>query len=65
MNHSTEEDYLKAIYSLSKGQPVSTNDLANELKVKASSITDMIKKLSDKKLYQKRSRICLGSSLQR
>lgn len=49
MNHSTEEDYLKAIYSLSKGQPVSTNDLANELKVKASSITDMIKKLSDKK----------------
>ncbi len=49
MNHSTEEDYLKAIYALSKGKPVSTNDLANELQVKASSITDMIKKLSDKK----------------
>lgn len=49
MNHSTEEDYLKAIYALSKGKPVSTNDLAAELQVKASSITDMIKKLSDKK----------------
>ncbi len=49
MNHSTEEDYLKAIYALSKGTPVSTNDLAAILQVKASSITDMIKKLSDKK----------------
>jgi DtxR family Mn-dependent transcriptional regulator len=49
MNHSTEEDYLKAIYALSKGKHVSTNDLAAELQVKASSITDMIKKLSDKK----------------
>lgn len=49
MTHSTEEDYLKAIYALSKGKPVSTNDLATELQVKPSSITDMIKKLSEKK----------------
>ncbi len=48
----TEENYLKAIFSLSakKNIAVSTNDIANKLKTKASSVTDMIKKLADKKL---------------
>ena len=48
----TEENYLKAIYSLSfeKNKSVSTNAIAKQLLTKASSVTDMIKKLSDKKL---------------
>lgn len=51
MNSSTEEDYLKAIYKLSiKDNSVATNAIAEQLNTKASSVTDMIKKLSDKKL---------------
>ena len=48
----TEENYLKSIYHLSKGgdKDVSTNDLADEMKTKAASVTDMIKRLSIKKL---------------
>jgi len=48
----TEENYLKAIYSLGlhSGDNVSTNKIAERLKTKASSVTDMIKKLSGKKL---------------
>lgn len=48
----TEENYLKAIYriGLHSGDNVSTNKIAEKLKTKASSVTDMIKKLSDKKL---------------
>jgi len=48
----TEENYIKAIYSLGlhSGDTVSTNKIAEKLKTKASSVTDMIKKLSDKKL---------------
>lgn len=46
-----EENYLKAIYHLgSANDNVSTNSLAEELDTKASSVTDMIKKLSQKKL---------------
>tara|TARA_B110000438_G_C15782444_1_gene636891 strand:+ start:822 stop:1475 length:654 start_codon:yes stop_codon:yes gene_type:complete len=46
----SEEDYLKAIYSLSiKGSSTSTNDIAKALTMKASSVTDMIKKLAEKK----------------
>ena len=49
MRTSSEEDYLKAIYSLSDiDNGASTNALANHLDMKASSITDMLKKLSDK-----------------
>lgn len=51
LTHS-EENYLKVIFQLS-GQEhdrVSTNSLADKLCTKASSITDMLKKLSDKKL---------------
>lgn len=51
-NSFTEENYLKAIYKLSrKGDSgVSTNALAERMDTKASSATDMIKRLSTKKL---------------
>lgn len=46
----TEENYLKSIYHLSKagGQSVTTNELAEVMNTKAASVTDMIKKLSNK-----------------
>ncbi len=52
MNTYTEENYLKAIfkYGNKSKEGVSTNVIADELNTKASSVTDMIKKLSDKKL---------------
>ena len=52
MNSFTEENYLKAIFKLDSVEKdgVSTNSIAEELHTKASSVTDMIKKLSDKKL---------------
>ena len=48
----TEENYLKAIYSLAyaNSNKVSTTLISEELKTKASSVTDMIKKLADKNL---------------
>ena len=52
----TEENYLKAIYSLSAdGNNASTNDIAMAVKTKAASVTDMLKKLADKNLisYEK------------
>jgi len=53
----SEENYLKAIFTLSqdgKGS-ISTNDLAEKMATKASSVTDMLKKLCEKELleYQK------------
>ena len=52
MLSQTEENYLKAIFTISllTGKSVSTNNIAEKLKTKASSVTDMIKKLSEKKL---------------
>lgn len=49
-----EERYLKAIYKISqkKGNPVATNDLAEELNTSAASVTDMVKKLFEKQLVQ-------------
>ncbi|WP_418512749.1 metal-dependent transcriptional regulator [Corallibacter sp.] len=46
----TEENYIKAIFhlSLQGKETVSTNDLAEAMSTKASSATDMIKKLSEK-----------------
>tara|TARA_R110002049_G_scaffold309094_1_gene516822 strand:- start:14766 stop:15422 length:657 start_codon:yes stop_codon:yes gene_type:complete len=46
----TEENYIKAIYHLGKqgSITVSTNAIAKEMDTKASSVTDMVKKLSDK-----------------
>jgi len=53
----TEENYLKAIYHLSEGgqKSVLTNELADAMNTKPASVTDMIKKLSAKKLiaYEK------------
>jgi DtxR family Mn-dependent transcriptional regulator len=48
----SEENYLKAIYHLERqeGTAVSTNAVAEKIQTKASSVTDMIKKLSDKNL---------------
>jgi DtxR family Mn-dependent transcriptional regulator len=54
---TSEENYLKVIYHLSLVSPkgVNTNAIAGMLETKASSVTDMLKKLSDKNLvsYQK------------
>lgn len=48
----SEENYLKAIYHLSDtfDGGISTNAIAEQMKTKASSVTDMIKKLSEKGL---------------
>lgn len=52
LNYSTsEENYIKAIYRLQRqDNTVTTNELANELKTKPASVTDMMKKLKVKKL---------------
>lgn len=53
----SEENYLKAIFTLSQDAEgaISTNELAEKMLTKASSVTDMIKKLCEKELleYQK------------
>lgn len=46
-----EENYIKAIWRLQKNQEaVSTNALAEELRTKPASVTDMLKRLKEKKL---------------
>jgi len=52
----SEENYLKTIFHLEKiySGGVSTNALAGEMETKASSVTDMLKKLSEKKLVKYR-----------
>lgn len=52
MYSQSEENYLKAIFMLEKNgdKVVNTNQLAEKLKTKASSITDMVQKLSEKDL---------------
>jgi DtxR family Mn-dependent transcriptional regulator len=48
----SEENYLKTIYHLTTAldTEVSTNSIAEKMDTKASSVTDMLKKLSDKGL---------------
>lgn len=56
MNSQSEEDYLKALYHLEMDiNAVSTNSIADYLDMKPSSVTDMLKKLAEKKFinYQK------------
>ena len=56
MNSQSEEDYLKALYHLEMDfDSVSTNSIADYLDMKPSSVTDMLKKLAEKKFinYQK------------
>ena len=51
MNTLAEENYLKSIYHLSLNEGnVSTNQIAALLNTRAASVTDMLKKLSDKAL---------------
>ena len=51
MNTLAEENYLKAIYKLSlHDKSVSTNQIAAALDTKASSVTDMVRKLAEKTL---------------
>jgi DtxR family transcriptional regulator, Mn-dependent transcriptional regulator len=53
----TEENYLKTIYRLSEGgsKAVLTNEIAESMSTKAASVTDMVKKLSNKNVitYEK------------
>ena len=64
MTTLAEENYLKAILKLSqyKSKIVATNAIAKELKTKASSVTEMLKKLTDKKLvlYRKYKGVSLS-----
>ena len=48
----SEENYIKGIYHLSQGgkMSISTNALAGQMETKPSSVTDMIKRLSEKGL---------------
>jgi DtxR family transcriptional regulator, Mn-dependent transcriptional regulator len=54
MNSLAEENYLKAIYKIAEngGDYIATNDIARRLNTSAASVTDMLKKLSKKKLIR-------------
>jgi DtxR family Mn-dependent transcriptional regulator len=60
----SEENYLKTIYHLTtaSGQEVSTNAIAEKMETKASSVTDMLKKLAEKEwiVYQKYKGVLLS-----
>jgi len=66
LNSLAEENYLKAIFKLSELNPenVTTNDLAAMLNMKAASVTDMLQKLSEKKMirYKKYQGVTLTST---
>jgi DtxR family Mn-dependent transcriptional regulator len=50
MPRKSVEDYLKAVYELSpNGTSVSTTDISKALKVAPASVTEMLKKLAEKK----------------
>ncbi|EAR16339.1 MULTISPECIES: metal-dependent transcriptional regulator [Robiginitalea] len=65
MTHS-EENYLKGIYHLCKGGSVAvaTNAIAAQMDTKPSSVTDMVKRLSEKGLvdYRKYQGVSLTES---
>ncbi|NBC09493.1 MAG: metal-dependent transcriptional regulator [Bacteroidetes bacterium] len=48
----TEENYLKAVFKISerKGKPASTNAISQAMDTSAASVTDMVKRLSEKGL---------------
>ncbi len=50
----TEENYLKAIFKLSEREagPVTTNAIASAMQTTAASVTDMLKRLSEKALVE-------------
>jgi DtxR family Mn-dependent transcriptional regulator len=51
---STEENYLKAIFKIEEREagPAGTNHIAEEMRTSAASASDMIRKLSEKKLLE-------------
>ena len=57
MTSLTEENYLKAMYTLINAvdKKASTNEIAKKMETKASSVTDMLKRLNEKGLvdYEK------------
>ncbi|HAO14503.1 MAG TPA: iron-dependent repressor, partial [Tenacibaculum sp.] len=57
MFSQSEENYIKTIFHLggTSAKGISTNSIAKKLKTKASSVTDMVKKLSEKNvvIYKK------------
>lgn len=61
---NSEENYIKAIYHLShiSQKGVNTNAIAGVMETKASSVTDMVKKLSEKELvaYKKYQGVTLS-----
>jgi DtxR family Mn-dependent transcriptional regulator len=63
---STEENYLKAIFKLSESpeEAVSTNAISAQMETSAASVTDMLKRLSEKELlhYIKYRGVRLSSS---
>ena len=62
----TEENYIKAIFQIgtTPESNVSTNALADSLQTKPATVSDMIKKLSHKKLifYEKYKGVALSAS---
>ncbi|MBX2979166.1 MAG: metal-dependent transcriptional regulator [Flavobacteriales bacterium] len=56
MHSSAEENYIKAIFSISSktGKGASTTAIAQRLETKASSVTDMVKRLNEKGLADHR-----------
>lgn len=66
MNSLTEENYIKAIYKLCEKSTgaVTTNAIADKVHTKAASVSDMLKKLSKKKLinYQKYQGVTLTAN---
>ena len=54
MHSFTEENYLKTIYKLgdNNANEVNTSSLAVHMGIKSSTVTDMLKKLADKKLVK-------------
>ena len=56
-----QEDYLKQIWLLGEGRPVSTTELATRLAVRPASVTGMLKKLSGLGLvsYEPYRGVCL------
>ena len=66
MFSQSEENYLKAIFHLTTAEKkgISTNSIAEKLATKPSSVTDMIRKLSDKKVvsYKKYYGVSLTNS---
>ncbi|MBI4930305.1 MAG: metal-dependent transcriptional regulator [Bacteroidetes bacterium] len=66
MNSLAEENYLKAIYKIAESGDgfITTNDIARRINTSAASVTDMLKKLSRKKLirYKKYNGLSLSES---